>query len=272
MSGTKRVLAQDECNVNADCNNVLKFCCEGLSLTNIRRKTCQFFSCLGRHCVQDGDCGGKGECCNSQHQCVTIGCPECQSDSDCATSEYCCKQRFISDHNVCRRSCVGETCLSFNDCGVGECCIFNKCTTTGCSQCSSHPDCPASQYCCKRGSLANVCRQSCIGETCQSSSDCGAGECCIFNKCTTIGCSQCVLNSDCPASQYCCFRGLLSNMCRQSCVGEICFSSIGCGGPGEHCSANSLCTKSNDSTTFAGWAIAIVVTGNNNHLNMNTVT
>ena len=202
MYGTNRAEAQDECNVNADCNNVFKVCC----------KTCQFFSCLGRHCVKDGDCGGKGECCNSQHQCVTFGCPECHSHSDCAPSEYCCKQRFINDHNVCRRSCVGETC--------------------------------------------------------HSSSDCGVGECCIFNKCTTIGCSECVLNSDCPSSEYCCFRGFFRNMCKQSCVGQTCLSSIGCGGPREYCDANSRCTKSDNSTTFAGWAIAIVVIGNNNYLNM----
>ena len=154
MYGTNRAVAQDECNVNADCNNVFKVCCKGF--LNIRRKTCQFFSCLGRHCVKDGDCGGKGECCNSQHQCVTFGCPECHSHSHCAPSEYCCKQRFINDHNVCRRSCVGETCHSSSDCG----------------------------------------------------------------------------------------------------------------GPREYCDANSRCTKSDNSTTFAGWAIAIVVIGNNNYLNM----
>lgn len=203
MNQTGLVVAQKECNVNADCSNQFKVCCEGYF--HNRRKSCQFLSCLGRHCLTDGDCGGKGECCKS-HQCVTIGCPECYSHSACATSEYCCKHRYINDHNVCRRSCVGETCHSSSDCAVGECCRSNKCVNNGCAECSS--------------------------------------------------------NSDCPTSEYCCVRGSRRNVCRQSCVGETCLSNNGCGGSGEYCDSNFKCTKSVNSATLAGWAIGIIVAGN----------
>ncbi len=189
MYETGMVQAQNQCNVNADCSNTNMVCCEGYF--HNRRKSCQFFSCFGRHCLTDGDCGGKGECCNTKsHQCVTLGCPECQLHSNCATSEYCCKHRYNNDHNVCRRSCVGETCHSSNDCAVGECCLFNKCVKYGCSDlsagCSSNFDCSASEYCCKRGLLKNVCSRSCVGETCFSDSGCGApGEHCDSNfKCS----------------------------------------------------------------------------------------
>ena len=258
------VEAQNQCNVNADCSNTNMVCCEGYF--HNRSKSCQFFSCFGRHCLTDGDCGGKGECCKS-HQCVTLGCPECQLHSNCATSEYCCKHRYNNDHNVCRRSCVRETCHSSNDCAVGECCLFNKCVKNGCSdlsaECSSNFDCSASEYCCKRGLLKNVCRRSCVGETCHSSNDCAVGECCLFNKCVKNGCSdlsaECSSNFDCSASEYCCKRGLLKNVCSRSCVGETCFSNSGCGAPGEHCDSNFKCSKSEtNSTTLAGWVIGIV--------------
>ena len=278
MYETGMVQAQNQCNVNADCSNTNMVCCEGYF--HNRRKSCQFFSCFGRHCLTDGDCGGKGECCKS-HQCVTLGCPECQLHSDCATSEYCCKHRYNNDHNVCRRSCVRETCHSSNDCAVGECCLFNKCVKYGCSdlsaECSSNSDCSASEYCCKRGLLKNVCRRSCVGETCHSSNDCAVGECCLFNKCVNNGCSdlsaECSSNFDCSASEYCCKRGLLKNVCSRSCVGETCFSDSGCGAPGEHCDSNFKCSKSEtNSTTLAGWVIGIIVAGNYyNTIQCNTV-
>jgi hypothetical protein len=182
MYKTSLVAGQtDQCNVNADCSTTNTVCCGGIFQS--RRKSCVFFSCIGRHCLTDGDCGGKGECCKF-NKCVINGCPECSSHSNCVTSEYCCKHRRVSDHNVCRRSCVGETCFSSSDCAVGECCRFNKCAKQGCivvSQCSSNLDCPVSQYCCKRQLLNSVCRQSCVGEACLLNSDCGLGEHCSSN-------------------------------------------------------------------------------------------
>ena len=113
-------LAGNECSSNSDCS-AGGVCCTGLS-----GRSCQVFSCSGHHCSTDGDCGGVAECCRS-NQCGSFGCLECHSNSDCASSEYCCQHRYIDDHNVCRRSCVGETCHSSRDCGgPGEYCASNN--------------------------------------------------------------------------------------------------------------------------------------------------
>ena len=118
--------AYDECDSNSDCSRGIsnKVCCGGLFHDSGR--SCRYSSCSGHYCSTDGDCGGVGECCKS-NQCDTFGCRECYSNYDCATSEYCCKHRYINDHNVCRRSCVGETCHSNSDCGgPGEYCNSNN--------------------------------------------------------------------------------------------------------------------------------------------------
>ena len=113
-------LAGDECSSNSDCSSG-SVCCAG-----INGKSCQFSSCFDHDCKTDGDCGGVAECCRSK-KCVQVGCLECHSNSYCASSEYCCQHRYIDDHNVCRRSCVGETCHSSRDCGgPGEYCGSNK--------------------------------------------------------------------------------------------------------------------------------------------------
>ncbi|CAB4011018.1 Hypothetical predicted protein [Paramuricea clavata] len=249
-------LAEGTCSSNSDCpgkffNNV---CC-GRSWYGGRR--CVTDSCVGDSCSTDGDCGGKDECCIS-NKCTKNGCVECQSNSDCSSSEYCCKHRYHNDHNVCRRSCVGETCHSSLDCGgPTEYCASNKkcrewCTSKSdchsweyCAsnkkcqkeRCTSNSDCNSSDYCCKRGTLTNVCRRSCVGETCLSSYDCGgSSELCSSNKicykCVTAGCSACTSDSDCGSREYCCKRGILSNgnVCRTSCVGETCHSIVDCGG------------------------------------------
>lgn len=113
-------LAGNECSSNSDCS-AGQVCCTGFS-----GSSCQVFTCFGRHCSTDGDCGGVAECCRF-NRCGRFGCVECHSNSYCASSEYCCQHRYIDDHNVCRRSCVGETCHSSSDCGgPGEYCASNN--------------------------------------------------------------------------------------------------------------------------------------------------
>ena len=127
LNGIDLSLARDECNSNSDCHSSISVCCAGPVRDSDR--SCWFGSCTNHYCSTDGDCGGVGECCMS-NQCGTFGCRECYSNSDCAFSEYCCKHRYINDHNVCRRSCIGETCHSDSDCGgPGEYCDGNnKCS------------------------------------------------------------------------------------------------------------------------------------------------
>ena len=126
-------LAEDTCIANSDCKNAtFSVCCRGYDSDSHRR--CHHDSCVGRYCSTDGDCGGAGECCQS-NKCVTNGCSECYWDSSCSSGEYCCKLRFISEHNVCRRNCIGQTCRSDDDCGGRdeECDSDKKCAKSSSS-------------------------------------------------------------------------------------------------------------------------------------------
>ncbi|CAB4012675.1 Hypothetical predicted protein [Paramuricea clavata] len=52
---------------------------------------------------------------------------ECFSDSQCFG--YCCDRKYPDD-NVCRFSCIGESCIINSDCAPGECCNSDdKCAT-----------------------------------------------------------------------------------------------------------------------------------------------
>lgn len=125
---------------------------------------------------------------------------ECDSNSDCTGSyKYCCKKRY--SNSVCRHNCIAISCATNSDCGgPNECCRSNICTTLGCgtpNECPSKYDCPYGKYCCKKWHTyyqSSVCRSSCIGQSCDSDSDCGRpNECCDSSKyCTTYNC----LNSD----------------------------------------------------------------------------
>ncbi|XP_028396918.1 keratin-associated protein 5-3-like [Dendronephthya gigantea] len=307
------VSGQSTCTSNSDCVSSYysnKVCCKGYAYKGYgyTSRKCYYGSslCVGRYCTTDGDCGGKNECCKS-NKCTTSGCSNCYSNSNCGFSEYCCKQRYSYDKHVCRRSCVGETCNSSSDCGgsseycdfnkkcvecstdgdcIGsECCLYNKCVTSGCTPCFSNFGCSSSEYCCRRGVFySNVCRKNCVGEkcsydsdcrgpgeSCDSSSkkcalptscftdgDCSGSECCLNYKCVTSGCTPCSSNSGCSSSEYCCKRGDYVNVCRKNCVGETCSYDSDCGGPRESCRSNK-CKKS--STTTASWVVPVIVVG-----------
>ena len=139
MSEIQPSLALDKCTSNSNCRNLLgrNVCCaksrpKWSSLSSRSQDGCVSSSCVGERCITDGDCGGKGECCGILSKCTTYGCSECKSNNDCGFNLYCCKHRYNSDHNVCRRSCIGETCSSDSDCGPSdEYCISRKICCTG---------------------------------------------------------------------------------------------------------------------------------------------
>ena len=54
---------------------------------------------------------------------------ECLFDSQCFGYSYCCDRKYPED-NVCRISCIGESCIVNSDCASGECCNSDdKCAT-----------------------------------------------------------------------------------------------------------------------------------------------
>ena len=70
----------------------------------------------------------------------------CYSDFSCKSSifpKYCCERKYPED-NVCKYSCVGESCIL-------------------------HSDCAPNEYCCGSN---DRCATSCVGKSCTYSGDC----------------------------------------------------------------------------------------------------
>ena len=248
--------ALDKCVANSNCRNLLldKVCCAKASYPS---NGCVRSSCVGTYCDSDGDCGGKGECCRS-NKCTTYGCPECYSNSGCDFGLYCCEHSSYFDHNVCRRSCIGETCNSNSDCGSpDEYCISSKICWMSGIHCTKNDHCKGDGECCKAGVCSTQCSRSC-----SSVDDCKSGECCTYGVCSTsCGGDHCSSNSDCGSSlEDCCKRGNLTNVCRKSCVGENCLNDNHCGPSDEFCNLNTTKCEKKDNT-LAGWAIAVIVIG-----------
>ena len=92
-------------------------------------------------------------------------------------------------------------------------------------ECHNDYDCPGSDVCCKPKWFDNECASSCVGNSCDSNSDCGGDYCCNI-------------------------------ICRSSCSGYSCLTDSDCGGDNEYC-----CEYSCQIGTcgLPGWIIAIIV-------------
>ena len=56
--------------------------------------------------------------------------------------------------------------------------------------CYSDDHCSFYSYCCERSSQSNVCRQSCVGLSCDSDGGCAPGESCCENNCKSGDCHE----------------------------------------------------------------------------------
>ena len=198
----------------------------------------------------------------------------CTTDEDCTRGyrRFCCRNTQTSRTKRCGVNCIGQYCVTSDDCGLQtECCgIRNRCTTYGCaSQCRTNADCNAETYCCRKHSITerSVCLPNCIGEFCRSDSDCGGKqECCSpLRHCTTYGCRhECLSNKNCPNNTFCCIKGhsFDKNSCRTTCLGESCQSDQDCGQLGLCCDADHLCSENcrrEKARQLGGWIIATIV-------------
>ena len=182
------------CETNKDCVSAYRpFCC--LNRPNLHRRRCRA-NCIGQYCTSDSDCHGLNECCGVLNQCTTYGCPsECKANDNCNSGTYCCQKGKITEKSVCLPSCVGEFCRYDTDCGgPHECCsLLNHCTTHGCRhECVTNEDCSNNTVCCIKGHSfdKNSCKDSCLGESCQSDKDCGKfGLCCGLDYFCTDKCN-----------------------------------------------------------------------------------
>ena len=181
------------CEKDSDCvSSYRRFCCRRESFSGKNR--CRA-NCVGHYCSNNNDCRGHNECCSVSNRCTTYGCPsECETNADCKSGTYCCRKKYITGRNVCLPNCVGESCHSDIDCGgKQECCsLLKHCTTYRCRhQCLSNDDCLNNTVCCRKGHKfdKNSCMISCLGESCESDTDCGKiGLCCGSNFLCTDNC------------------------------------------------------------------------------------
>ena len=175
------------CRQNTDCD-IRHVCCK--KTFSFDQTVCAV-NCLNKTCNFNDDCARHGECCRSG-RCVNKGCyGRCKSNSECNSSQYCCKKKTSSyGKDSCSQSCVGETCSTNEDCGArNECCIANKCVDRGCSGCTSNSDCNKGQYCCKKihSYELSECSTHCIRKFCNTSDDCGGpAETCDDHRCEKV--------------------------------------------------------------------------------------
>ena len=93
--------------------------------------------CVGQQCNNNDDCAVGVECCRNG-KCINTQSRECfkqcKSNSECDSGKYCCKKKsvwFWKDR--CNETCVGEDCISDDECGPpNECCIAGKCAKDVC--------------------------------------------------------------------------------------------------------------------------------------------
>ena len=267
LSRINFVRCADACKTHADCNPYggSWFCCGGYILfgSTDKDRSCTYTSCLNHYCSIDNDCGDSIMCCRSD-KCVNKGCSGCTRNSECYSSQVCCRKTFPFNQTVCAANCLKQTCNFNDDCaGSRECCRSGKCTSTGCSEkCTLNSECSLGQYCCKKKTGyygEDGCSKSCVGEICSTSDDCGApNECCISNKCVDRGCSGCTTNSNCSTGQYCCKKRRWYELseCSAHCIGKSCNKNDDCGGPGETCDSDHKCT---DIQNYPPWVIAVII-------------
>ena len=208
------------CDTNKDCEDilfgVLPHCCGGeWTIAPVTRRSCQKGDCLNHYCEIESHCGDPKYCCRS-NKCTVHGCTSCKYDSDCSSpGQVCCKKSFPSAQTFCAEKCHGLDCNNDDDCATGsrECCRDGKCvggqSSLSCLvNCKANSDCHSGQHCCRKKNVWIVqdgCSETCIGEECDSDTDCGPpNECCIAGKCTKNGCPECSTDSDCP---HCCRSG-----------------------------------------------------------------
>ena len=222
------------CFRNYDCASGEYCCVQDIHfwLPNVKPNYC-IASCIGKSCDYHGDCGGPGECCQS-NKCVKCPYTVCKRSRDCSTGQYCCGRE---PKGICRESCLGESCAVDEQCSSLECCNDGFCTNVGCPCLNTHQHCTDGAYCCLWPAGYGQCNTTCIGKPCSSHSGCGGvalGEWCRDGVCVR---DQCDSHFYCDIKEYpCCQMTLLnkSSECKAQCINES-------------CSSNSLCSTSNDS-------------------------
>ena len=184
-------------------------------------------TCVGTICRQHTDCAWPRECCVNS-VCTSDSCRvECSHHYDCKNNQYCCPGQK-NQSSYCDDTCP------YNPGYKDDCSLWGDCGNPG--------------NCCTKESYGNgTCTRNCIDNICRKDEDCAwPDECCSSTwRCTTKCKDKCKSRTDCKESECCKIRPNRPNFCVHDCVGESCYNHVHCALPGECCSLQGLCTRSN---------------------------
>ncbi len=266
-----------ECYSNPDCGDG-KICVS--NECKPKNTTDTGLSGLCQSCETNQDCSETGAVCiklnfdmsnNSGEKVCTRA---CEINSECPTNFECVNvgdstQCLPKNNDFGKRSCSANDleCVKASDCGVGESCVSNSCTSPETAECDSKTSCKTGETCKDFKCVAETALECVERKDCKSGETCIDGACeksaesCVFNEecdggsCVDGSClSACSENSDCGSNERC-LSGLCEALeCRRTadCGGtEICVDAqcearctadSNCGS-GFVCNANNYCEE-----------------------------
>ncbi|MBI4822445.1 MAG: hypothetical protein HY791_39660 [Deltaproteobacteria bacterium] len=178
---------ENECAIDADCQDTTKVCTPSTPRRCVTAQTC----------TNDTQCQAEGLICDQASGRCKNGQP-CPNGNECTPGTQACVGGV----------CVPRTCL--NDptlCATGQVCNASGQCVTSADTCTSDAQCSSGYYC---DTTASRCA---VG--CRSSTDCGGGTCDAAHRCQGQGtvCGDCMTDAECPAGSAC-----TQGKCRQQCA------------------------------------------------------
>jgi hypothetical protein len=182
------------------CDETACYACDGYGCRRLEPPTRSACRC-------DFECSAPGT------ECTSLGCTEmCDADADCPVSTRCRAGHCVTpsetvadasctctttsecpgDGVICRDGTCVRGCQDASDCDANQTCVDGSCVPTVNPACGDTNPCADGLEC-----VDGECRQP--SDTCQFSSECGAGRVCVNQRCTTA----CGTDNPCPTGAQC---------------------------------------------------------------------
>ncbi len=175
---------------------------------------------LCQSCEANQDCSEEGAVCiklnfdKSSTAGEKVCTRPCEVNSECPTNFECVNvgdstQCLPMNNDAGKRTCSSSTleCVKAADCGVGESCENNKCTSPDTAECDSKKSCGSGETCRDFKCVADNTAE------CIDRKDCSSGEICIDGSCEKSA-ESCVFNEECDAGA--CVNGECLSTCSET--------------------------------------------------------
>lgn len=174
---------------------------------------CDGYGCRALDPPTRNSCTCDYQCNVAGTTCTTLGCTQtCDADADCPASTRCREGLCLTpteapeaascacsthadcpgDGVICREGSCVRGCADASDCDDNQACVDGSCVPTVTPGCGVSSPCASGLEC-----VDGECRQP--SDTCQFSSECGAGRVCVNQHCTTA----CSAENACPGGAEC---------------------------------------------------------------------